>query len=95
MPYSEFDLEDGKGSRGYAVKGECLDCDEPIDKGLAFLCYCCLDYFCETHLTIAFDGDGEPIEFRSRMGESMQCCRRCKYLAEENRNTFETEDDDG
>lgn len=80
MGYSLYEFADGHGPRGYSVEATCAapDCSEPIDKGLAYLCYGCTDYFCAKHLTFAWMPDGDTtIRFDCFAGQSNQCCDKC------------------
>lgn len=65
--------------RGYGVLCKChkRSCQEKIDRGLAYLCYRCGWYFCEKHLTWAYDEKDNPIEFECFAGESNQVCEKC------------------
>lgn len=55
--------------RGYYIQGVCHDrhCHEKIDRGLAYLCYRCSDYFCGKHLMYSdypqscFAGEGKQV----------------------------------
>lgn len=78
MGYGSYDLEDGHGLRGYDVVAVCAapGCLESIDKGLAYLCYSCKDYFCYEHLTFAGN------DFECFTGENPQCCFPCAAEAE-------------
>lgn len=92
MGYANYDLDDGKGPRGYAVETKCEHpgCDKSIDRGLAFLCYGCTGYFCNEHQTCAWvtaaDEDEDivedVIEFECFAGKSSQCCKKCATEAE-------------
>ena len=79
--YEEPDFETGKPmKRGYGVSCKChhRGCKNKIDRGLAYLCYSCGRYFCEEHLTEAWDEEkDEPIEFDCFAGESSQVCYKC------------------
>ena len=82
MGYAYYMLADGREA-GYGVPDVCNEegCDEPIDRGLAYLCgespggdeYGCGGYFCGAHL---FYGSGADC--------SNGQCRRCydRWVAE-------------
>jgi hypothetical protein len=84
MGYGCYKFGDGV-ERGYAVDAVCdhPGCTKEIDRGFAYLCYNCMKYFCEPHLTLAYDPKtDEPIEFDCFIGRSPQCCESCKKKAE-------------
>lgn len=86
MGYASYEFEDGFGLRGYAVEDTCHhpDCSEPIDRGLAYVCYSCTKYFCGAHLVMAWAPNGNDlIEFDCFAGQSSQCCHECAAEAEE------------
>ena len=86
MGYAYYEFEDGHGPRGYAVDAICAaeGCVNEIDKGLAYLCYGCTNYFCGVHLTVGFGKDGNTmIQFDCFAGESSQCCHKCEAEAEQ------------
>jgi hypothetical protein len=60
-------------NRGYGVNCKChkRGCKEKIDRGLAFLCYNCTQYFCPGHLTMCED------KVECFAGESNQVCEKC------------------
>ena len=78
--YYEISTPEGKSmKRGYGVSCKChkRGCKEKIDRGLAYLCYNCTQYFCEEHLTFAYDKNDNPIEASCFAGESSQVCEEC------------------
>jgi hypothetical protein len=71
--------------RGYSVPDVCHaeGCEAAIDRGLYYLCYSCLKYFCGAHLLAAWKPDGNTaIEFDCFAGQSSQCCKACAQTAE-------------
>lgn len=85
MGYAYYEFSDGAGPRGYSVEAICAlpDCNEPIDKGLSYLCYGCTEYFCGKHLTVAWMPDEDTtIHFDCFAGQSNQCCDSCAEEAE-------------
>jgi hypothetical protein len=84
MGYAQYNFDDGFGARGYAVDDVCNhpECDEEIDRGMAYLCYGCTKYFCPKHLMAAYSSDGNTvIEFDCFAGVSSQCCQQCETEA--------------
>ena len=79
MGYGKYNLEDGKGDRGYSQLTTCEapECTASIDRGLSYLCYSCTGYFCESHLTQAWNYADEPVEFTCFAGTVPQCCSKC------------------
>lgn len=72
--YYEIDTPEGKPmKRGYGVQCKCHQrgCKKQIDRGLAYLCYSCTQYFCGKHLTF-WAG-----EYECFAGMSTQCCKKC------------------
>jgi hypothetical protein len=84
MGYAYYEREGMK--RGYSVRCKCHQrgCAEKIDRGLSYLCYSCLWYFCGKHLTVAQDpnDDDKLIEFDCFAGVSSQCCASCATRAQ-------------
>jgi len=66
--------------RGYGVEDTCHadGCHRTIDRGLAYLCYGCTQYFCGDHLGYWAD---EPLECFA--GLSTQVCAGCAQLTAE------------
>lgn len=65
--------------RGYGVPCKCHErgCKEKIDRGLAYLCYNCTQYFCSKHLDMVYGEDDEPMRIECFAGESSQVCKKC------------------
>lgn len=74
MGYAFYEI-DGM-ERGYGVDDTCTadGCAEPIDRGLAYLCYRCTFYFCGKHLHY---GERKHDCFA---GESTQVCDACEAV---------------
>ncbi len=72
-------------NRGYGVRCKChkRGCSKKIDRGLAYLCYCCTWYFCDKHLTVPFDSNDESIKVECFAGEDSQVCLKCCEQLEE------------
>ena len=75
MGYGIYNFDDGFGDRGYSVPDTCHadGCNEKIDRGLSYVCYGCMKYFCGKHLTMAYDADDNPIKFDCSVGQDSQC----------------------
>ncbi len=82
--------------RGYGIDCNChkYNCQEPIDRGLAYLCYNCGWYFCPIHLTSSFcttHDDSRDVECFA--GASNQVCGRCDIDLEKWENKYPCEVD--
>lgn len=78
--YYEINRPNGKKmKRGYGVPCKChkYGCTKKIDRGLAYLCYNCTEYFCEEHLDMAFDKNDNVIEAECFAGSGSQLCEKC------------------
>jgi hypothetical protein len=67
-------------NRGYGVRCKChaKGCAAQIDRGLAYLCYSCTEYFCEAHLSYAYcEEHEESITAQCFAGEEAQTCEPC------------------
>ena len=76
MGYGYYELPTPGGriiKRGYSVACKCHQrgCGQRIDRGLAYLCYHCTQYYCYDHLTVA------ESKVDCFAGESSQVCVRC------------------
>lgn len=71
MGYARYEI-DGM-ERGYAVPCKCHQrgCPARIDRGLAYLCYRCTQYFCGRHLVYA------EVQQDCFAGVSRQVCLAC------------------
>lgn len=71
MGYSYYEIDGMK--RGYGVSCKChkRGCKERIDRGLAYLCYGCTQYFCSKHL---FYSD---VKHDCFAGSNSQVCEKC------------------
>lgn len=87
MGYACYDLGDGFGDRGYAVKDTCSadGCERVINRGMGYLCYECLKYFCEKHLTYG-------LETECFAGSSGQVCMACFEAQPEERDLDEADE---
>ena len=82
MGYAYYEI--GGMKRGYSVACKChvRGCKERIDRGMAYLCYACAQYFCYRHLTSAWSEDDEPIKAECFAGSSSQVCHACAKTLE-------------
>jgi hypothetical protein len=82
MGYGLYNLEDGYGDRGYEVPDVCTHpgCEAAIDRGMAYLCYGCTEYFCEKHLFVS------DVQEECFAGKSAQCCKTCCKEASDSEN---------
>lgn len=71
MGYALYEIDGMR--RGYAVSCKChkRGCKEKINRGLAYLCYECTQYFCYAHLYYGVT------EHECFAGSSMQVCEKC------------------
>lgn len=83
MGYGYYEIDGMK--RGYGVSCKChkRGCQAKIHRGITYLCYLCTWYFCDEHLTMAFDSDDCGVEVECFAGESGQVCYKCAKELEE------------
>ena len=74
MGYALYEIDGMR--RGYAVQCKCHQrgCKTRIDRGMAYLCYECTQYFCYGHLVY------DEVEHECFAGNSAQVCLRCCQL---------------